>query len=165
MILVYLGRWSYGWFKDDNNIFHKMKNDLTTGTWQVNIWCSINIILLCTSDDTRTKFQRFTSDAPCSSFKKLVVSTPKLLPNLHLMSLAKAMPNSLKDRKCKKIALRKCPPIPYVPKKHCVHKMDLSFKDNHLKTQIGKGTEFWVPIWHSRMHEAFCIHVGFPRKQ
>ncbi len=50
VILVILGRWSYGKFKDDNNIFHKMKNDLTTGTWQDNIWCSINIILLCTSD-------------------------------------------------------------------------------------------------------------------
>ncbi len=27
-----------------------MKNNLTTGTWQDNIWCPINIILLCTSD-------------------------------------------------------------------------------------------------------------------
>ncbi len=27
-----------------------MKNDLTTGTWQDDIWCPINIILLCTSD-------------------------------------------------------------------------------------------------------------------
>jgi hypothetical protein len=51
MILVYLGRWSYGRFKDDNNIFYKMKNDLTTGTWQDDIWCPINIILLCTSDE------------------------------------------------------------------------------------------------------------------
>jgi hypothetical protein len=51
MILVYLGRWSYGRFKDDNNIFYKMKNDLTTGTWQDDVWCPIIIILLCTSDD------------------------------------------------------------------------------------------------------------------
>ncbi len=50
MILVHLGRWSYGRFKDDNNIFYKMKNDLTTGTWQDDIWCPIIIILLCTSD-------------------------------------------------------------------------------------------------------------------
>ncbi len=50
MILVYLGRWSYGRFKDDNNIFYKMKNDQTTGTWQDNIWCPIIIILFCTSD-------------------------------------------------------------------------------------------------------------------
>ncbi len=27
-----------------------MKNDLTTGTWQDDAWCPINIILLCTSD-------------------------------------------------------------------------------------------------------------------
>jgi hypothetical protein len=38
------------WKISDNSIFHKMKNDLTTGTWQDNIWCPINIILLCTSD-------------------------------------------------------------------------------------------------------------------
>jgi hypothetical protein len=50
VILVHIRRWSYGTFQDDNNIFHKMKNDLTTGTWQDNIWCPINIILLCTSD-------------------------------------------------------------------------------------------------------------------
>jgi hypothetical protein len=50
MILVYLGRWSYGRFKYDNNIFYKMKTDLTTGTWQDDIWCPIIIILLCTSD-------------------------------------------------------------------------------------------------------------------
>ncbi len=49
MILVYLGRWSYGRFKDDNNIFYKMKNDLTTRTWQDDIWFPIIIILLCTS--------------------------------------------------------------------------------------------------------------------
>ncbi len=50
MILVYLGRWSYGRFQDDNNIFYKIKNDLTTQTWQDNIWCPIIIILFCTSD-------------------------------------------------------------------------------------------------------------------
>ncbi len=50
MILVYLGRWPYGRFKVDNNIFYKMKNDLTTGTWQNDIWCPIIIILLCTYD-------------------------------------------------------------------------------------------------------------------
>ncbi len=57
------------------------------------------------------------------------------------MSLAKAVPNSLKDHKCEKITLRKCPPIPYVPEKECVQETVSSFKDNHLKTQISKGTE------------------------
>jgi hypothetical protein len=56
MILVYLGRWSYGRFKDDSNIFYKMKNGVTTGTWQDDIWCPIIIILLCTSDEMRTPF-------------------------------------------------------------------------------------------------------------
>jgi hypothetical protein len=50
VIKVQIRRWSYGRFQDDNNIFHKMKNDLTTGTWQDNIWCPVNIILFCTSD-------------------------------------------------------------------------------------------------------------------
>ncbi len=34
-----------------------------------------------------------------------------------------------------------------------------AFKDNHLKTQIGKGMELQVPIWHSGMRKAFLIHV------
>ncbi len=50
VILVHIRRWSHGTFQDDNKIFHKMKNDLTTRTWQDNIWCPINIILLCFSD-------------------------------------------------------------------------------------------------------------------
>jgi hypothetical protein len=32
-----------------------MKNGLTTRTWQDNIWCPINIILLCTSDVSELK--------------------------------------------------------------------------------------------------------------
>ncbi len=51
MILVYLGRQSYEKFQNENNIFYKMKNDLSTGTWQDDIWCSIIIILFCTSDE------------------------------------------------------------------------------------------------------------------
>jgi hypothetical protein len=80
------------------------------------------------------------SDAACSSFKKLIVSTPKLLRNLHTMSLAKAAPNGLKDRECKKMVLRKCPPIPYVPEKDSVQEMVSAFKDNHIKKLIHKGT-------------------------
>jgi hypothetical protein len=51
VILVYIRRWSYGRFRDANKVFKNMKNDLTTGTWQDNIWCPRNIILLCTSDE------------------------------------------------------------------------------------------------------------------
>ena len=82
------------------------------------------------------------SDPPRSSFKKLiVVSTPRFLRNLHTMSLAKAAPDGLKDPECKKMALRECPPIPYVPEKDSVQDTVSSFKDNHLKTLINEGTE------------------------
>ncbi len=100
------------------------------------------------------------SDPPHSSFKKLIVSTPRLLRNLHLMSLAKATPNGLKDRECEKMALRERPPIPYVPENNSVQDTISSFKDNHLKTLINEGTELRVPIWHSGTCEAFLIPVG-----
>jgi hypothetical protein len=50
---------------------------------------------------TRTKFQLFLSKAPCSSVKKLIVSTPLLLQGLHTMSLAKSVLDRLKSRECK----------------------------------------------------------------
>ncbi len=62
VILVHIRRWSHGIFQDDNNIFHKMKNDLSTGTRQDNIWCPINIILLCTSDDSKPGNQLMWND-------------------------------------------------------------------------------------------------------
>jgi hypothetical protein len=76
------------------------------------------------------------------------------------MSLAKAAPEGLKDHECKKMALRKRPPIPYVPEKDSVQDMVSSFKDNHLKTLINEGTELRVPIWHSGTCKAFLIHLG-----
>ena len=76
------------------------------------------------------------------------------------MSLAKAAPDGLKDRECKKMALRKRPPIPYVPEKDSVQDTVSSFKDNHLKTPINEGTELQVPIWHSGMREAFSHSRG-----
>jgi hypothetical protein len=77
-----------------------------------------------------------------------------------MMSLVKAAPDGLRDCKCKKMALRECPPIPYVPEKDSVQDTVSSFKDNHLKTLINEGTELRVPIWHSGTREAFLIHVG-----
>ncbi len=63
------------------------------------------------------------SNPPRSSFTKLIVLTPRLLRNLHTMSLAKATPDGLKDRESKKMALRKRPPIPYVPEKDNVQEV------------------------------------------
>jgi hypothetical protein len=57
------------------------------------------------------------------------------------MSLAKAIPKGLKDCKCKRITLCKCPPIPYVPNKDSVQERIPALKAESLKTQIDKGTE------------------------
>ncbi len=109
----------------------------------------------------RIKYKWFTSDMPHFSFKKLILSTLRLLPTLHTMFLVKAVPDGLKDCECKKIALCKRPPIFYVPEKDCVQETVSAFKNNHLKMQFGKGTKLWVPIWYSGMGETFLIYVGF----
>ncbi len=89
----------------------------------------------------RTSFQRFLSDPPLSSFKKLIVSTPRLLRNLHTMSLAKAAPDGLKDCECEKMALCERPSISYVPEKDSVQETVSSFKVAHLKMLVKEGTE------------------------
>jgi hypothetical protein len=62
------------------------------------------------------------------------------------------------------MALRERPLIPYVPEKDSVQDTVSSFKDNHLKTLIDKGTELQVPIWHSGTCNAFLIHMGSARE-
>ncbi len=109
---------------------------------------------------TQTKFQWFASKPSLSSFKKLIVLTPRLLRILHMMCLAKAAPEGLKDCECKRITLCKCPPIPYVPEKDSVQETVLALKAESLKIQIGEGRELQVSIWHSGTREAFLMHVG-----
>jgi hypothetical protein len=57
------------------------------------------------------------------------------------MSLAKVVPDCLKDCKCEKMTLHEHPPIPYVPEKDSVQETVSSFKDAHLKTLIKEGTD------------------------
>ena len=57
------------------------------------------------------------------------------------------------------MALCEHPQIPYVLEKDSVQETVSSFKENHLKTLINKGTEQQVPIWHSGTREAFLIRV------
>jgi hypothetical protein len=76
------------------------------------------------------------------------------------MSLAKAPPEGPKDGECKKITLREHSPIPYVPKKDSVQETVSALKAESFKTQIGKGMELRVSIWHFRTREAFLMHVG-----
>ncbi len=49
--------------------------------------------------------------------KKLIVLTPKLVQGLRTMSLAKAVPEGITDRVCKRFTLRERSPVPYVPEK------------------------------------------------
>ncbi len=83
-----------------------------------------------------------------------------------MMSLAKAAPDGLKDRECKKMALHERPPIPYVPEKDSAQETVSSYKDNHLKTLIKEGMELRVPIWYSGTREAFSHPCGIsPRSE
>ncbi len=64
----------------------------------------------------------------------MIVATPRLLCDLYMKSLAKAVSDGHKDHKCKKTALCECPPILYVPKKDFFQETVSAFKDKHLKT-------------------------------
>ncbi len=98
----------------------------------------------------RTSFQRFLSNPPLSSFKKLIVSTPRLLRNLHTMSLAKVAPDGLKVCKCKKMTLPERPLIPYVPEKDSVQETVSSFKEAHLKRLIKEALQYARGFSHPR---------------
>jgi hypothetical protein len=91
---------------------------------------------------TQTKFQWFASDPPLYSFKKLIVSTLRLLRNLHTLSLAKAVPKGQKDLKCKKITLCDCPTISYVPEKGCVQEMVSSIRTSISRHKLVKVRNF-----------------------
>jgi hypothetical protein len=76
------------------------------------------------------------------------------------MSIAKAVPEGIKDRECKRFALRERPPVPYVPEKDPVQELvSLLKSDQNLKMTIGADAELGLPIWHCRAREAFLMHV------
>ncbi len=96
---------------------------------------------------SRTRLQCFLATPPLSSFKKLVILTPRLVHALRTMSLAKAVPGGIKDRVCKRFALQERPPVPYVPEKDSVQEMVSLLKSNQsLKTTIGADAELSLPI-------------------
>jgi hypothetical protein len=77
-----------------------------------------------------------------------------------MMSLAKAVPDGLRDRECKRTILRKQqPPVLYVPKKDPVQEMVSALKDQHLKTTIGEDATLHLSIWHNGTKEALLMHV------
>jgi hypothetical protein len=64
------------------------------------------------------------------------------------MSLAKAVPNAIKDKECERFALQERPPVPYVPEKDPVQEMVSALKsDQSLKTTIREDTELRPSIW------------------
>ncbi len=79
---------------------------------------------------TRTSFQRFTSNLPLSSFKKLGVLTSRLLHGLRAMSLVRAVPEGIRDKECKGFALHEPPPVPYVPEKDPIQETVPTLKSN-----------------------------------
>ena len=77
------------------------------------------------------------------------------------MSLATAVPKGIKDRECKRFALRERPPVPYVPEKDPVQEMvSLLKSDQSLKTTIGVDAELCLLIWHCGTCKAFLMHVS-----
>jgi hypothetical protein len=77
------------------------------------------------------------------------------------MSLAKAVPKGIKDRECKRFALRERPPVPYMPEKDPVQEtVSLLKSDQSLKITIGADVELRLPIWHCGTREAFLMHVS-----
>jgi hypothetical protein len=77
------------------------------------------------------------------------------------MSLAKAVPEGIRDKECKRFTQQECPPVPYVPEKDPVQEMVSTIKsDQSLKTTIGEDAELCLPIWHCGTRKAFLMHVS-----
>ncbi len=82
------------------------------------------------------------TQAPLLKFKKLIVTSPKLLRGLHSMSMLKAVPDGLKARECKQIKFRELPPVPYVPVKDEVQDEAARIRSMEIKSTIEKDTTF-----------------------
>jgi hypothetical protein len=77
------------------------------------------------------------------------------------MSLAKAVPVDIKDKECKRFALRERPPVPYVPEKDPIQETVSTLKSGQsLKTTISKDAELRFPIWHCGTRKAFLVHLS-----
>ena len=108
-------------------------------------------------DEYDTPLLRFLRTPPKSNFKSIFLTT-SLRQKLIRMSLAKAVPEGLKDQECKKGSRAKRPPIPYVPVVDRVQDV-VNSKERPMKIKLPDKTEIQVPIWHSGTPEAFLIHV------
>ena len=105
--------------------------------------------------DYDTPLLRFLRTPPKSSFKAIFTSS--LRYKLIRMSLAKAVPEGLKDQECER-GRGKRPPIPYVPVVDPVQDA-VNTKERPMKIKLPDKTEISVAIWNSGTPEAFLIHV------
>jgi hypothetical protein len=101
------------------------------------------------------------SNLPLSSFKILVILTLRLLCGLRAISLAKTVPKGIRDKECKRFALHKRPPVPYVLEKDPIQETVSALKSNQsLKTTIRDDVELCIPICLAGKHEAFLMHMS-----
>ncbi len=108
----------------------------------------------------RTNVQRFLNQGPCSSFKKLIMSTPSLLQGLHRMSLLKSVSEGLKPQECKGTKLCEPPPVPYIPTKDEVQEEVSRLRNLEIKTTIEEDTTLNFLVWQDNgKWEAFLMHV------
>ncbi len=76
------------------------------------------------------------------------------------MSMSKMVPDHLKPQECKRIKLRKPPPVPYVPEKDEVQDKVSKMRNMEIKTTIEKDTTMNFPVWQENgTREAFLMHV------
>jgi hypothetical protein len=75
------------------------------------------------------------------------------------MSLAKAVPDGLRNCECKRTSLREQTPVPYVPKKDEVQDAMSTMKGLQIKISIGKDTTLNFSVWNSGTKEVMLMHV------
>jgi hypothetical protein len=64
-----------------------------------------------------------------------------------MMSLAKAVPEGIRDKQCERFTLQERPPVPYVPEKDPAQETVPALKsDQSCKTTIGEDAELCLPI-------------------
>ncbi len=76
------------------------------------------------------------------------------------MSMLKMVPDGLKARECKRIKLRKPPPVPYVPMKDEIQDEVARMHIMEIKTTLEKYTTLNFAVWQENgTREAFLMHV------
>ncbi len=105
---------------------------------------------------SRTRFQCFLSDPPLSSFKKLIILTPRLVQGLRTMSLAKAVPKGIRDKECKRFTLQERPLVPYVPEKNPVQETVSALKSQDYHQGRCGTTSPHLALWNAQGFSHAC---------